>query len=114
MWYWVTIDADIRCEHKLGRVAPVAPEGLVFVEGRPVQTDGDPSGRPIGGCPNVGVGIKPCTRTEAVARGRSSFVFILGKPVVRADLAGLTDGTPQGLVRYKVEDPGQSLVTESP
>lgn len=114
MWYWVTIDADIRCEHKLGRVAPIAPEPLVFVEGRPVQTDGDPSGRPIGGCPNIGVSIKPCTKTEAVAQGESGFVFILGKPVVRADLEGLTDGTPQGLVRYKVEDPGQSLVTEAP
>ncbi len=114
MRFWVTLNADIRCEHKLGRVGPVAPEDLVFVTGQPVLVDGDPRGRPIRGCPNIGIGIKPCTRTVDVRRGESGFVTIAGKPVVRADLAGLTDGTPQGAVKYRVEHPGQTLVTEAP
>lgn len=114
MWYWVGLDADLRCEHKMGKLDLAAREDFVFVTGRPVLTDGDPIGRSIGGCPNVGVGIKPCTKSVNVQRGHSGFVFIAGKPVVRADLAGLTDGTPQGAVQYKVEHPGQTLVTEAP
>lgn len=114
MFYWVTIDADVRCDHRLGRVGLVAHEDFVLVGGRVVLTDGDPSGRPIGGCPNIGVGIKPCTQTLAPQRGESGFVTIGGRPVVRADLAGLTDGTPQGTVQYRVQHPGQTLVTEAP
>lgn len=114
MWFWVTLDADLRCEHKLGRVSLKAPEDFVFVTGQPVLTDGDPIGRSIGGCPNLSVGIKPCTVTVNVQRGHSGYVTIAGKPIVRADLAGLTDGTPQGQVKYRVQHPGQTLVTEAP
>ncbi|MGC5224697.1 hypothetical protein ACPW96_19200 [Micromonospora sp. DT81.3] len=114
MWFWVTRDADIRCEHKLGRVDLKAPEDFVFVSGQPVLTDGDPIGRSIGGCPNLSIGIKPCTVTVNVQRGHSGYVTIAGKPIVRADLAGLTDGTPQGQVQYRVQHPGQTLVTEAP
>ncbi|GAA1974935.1 hypothetical protein [Microbacterium pumilum] len=114
MWYWVTLDADIRCEHKLGKLDLIAPEDFVFVSGQPVLTDHDPVGRPIGGCPNLSVGIKPCTTTVNLQRGESGFVTIAGKPIVRADLAGLTDGTPQGQVKYRVDHPGQTLVTEAP
>ena len=52
--------------------------------------------------------------TVNVQRGKSGFVTIGGKPIVRADLAGLTDGTPQGQVKYRVQHPGQTLVTEAP
>lgn len=114
MWFWVTIDGDVRCEHVLGRVGLVAEEDFVLVGGRVVLTNGDPRGRPIGGCPNIGVGIKPCTRTAAPQHGESGFVTIAGRPVVRADLSGLTDGTPQGAVLYRVQHPGQTLVVEAP
>lgn len=114
MWFWLTIDADLRCEHKLGKVSVVAPEDFVFIAGRTIVTDDDPRGRSIGGCPMLSPGIKPCTKTIDVRDGKSGFVTIAGKPVVRADLSGLTDGTPQGAVRYKVEHPGQTLVTEAP
>lgn len=114
MWYWLTLDADVRCDHKLGRVQLIAPEDFVFVRGQPVLTNGDPERREIGGCPNVSVGIKPCTVTVNVQRGKSGYVTIAGKPIVRADLAGLTDGTPQGQVTYRVQHPGQTLVTEAP
>ncbi len=114
MWYWLTIDADLRCAHKLGRVQVVAPEEFVFVGGRPVVTGDDPIGRPVKGCPNVSINIKPCTETVDVKKGRSGFVTIAGRPVVRADLSGLTDGTPQGGVSYEVEHPGQVLVKEAP
>jgi len=114
MWFWVTVDADVRCEHKIGRVDLMVSEDFVIVDGRRVLTDGDPVGRSIGGCPNVGPSIKPCTTTLRVQRGESTFVTIGGRPVVRADLMGLTDGTPQGAVPYRVEHPGQTLVTEMP
>lgn len=114
MWYWVSIDADVRCEHKLGRVDITASEDFVFVNGRRIVTNGEPAGRSIGGCPNLGPTVKPCTVTLAVRKGESSFVRIGGRPVVRADLRGFTDGTPQGAVSYRVESPGQTLVSEAP
>ncbi|MFN8073813.1 MAG: hypothetical protein U0Q15_00165 [Kineosporiaceae bacterium] len=111
---WITIDADVRCDHKLGRVDVATTEDFVFVQGRTVVVGDDPTGRPIGGCPNVGAAIKPCQHTLQVAAGRSTFVRIGGRPVVRADLEGITDGTPPGTVRYRVLDPGQVLVAEQP
>lgn len=114
MFFWLTVDADIRCAHKLGRAATTAGEDFVFLAGKRVLTGPDPVGRSIGGCPNVGPTVKPCTTTLAVQVGWSGFVNIGGRPVVRADLTGMTDGTPQGAVAYRVEHPGQTLVREQP
>jgi hypothetical protein len=47
-----------------------------------------------------------------VKEGYSAFVTIDGKPVCLDSLQGLTDGTPPGTVKYKVNAPGQTLVTE--
>ncbi len=111
---WLTVDADVRCEHPGGFVAMISSQDLVRVEGVAVVVGQDPVGRTIAGCPNISPATKPCTTTLAMASGPSGFVTIEGRPVVRADLEGLTDGTPQGGVRYKVAHPGQELVGETP
>lgn len=111
---WLTVDADVRCEHPGGRVAVIASQTLVRVAGRAVVVGEDPVGRPVSGCPNLSAATKPCTTTLRVAEGHSTFVRVEGRPVVRADLAGLTDGTPAGGVRYRVTDPGQMLAAEVP
>jgi hypothetical protein len=109
----LTVDALVVCAHELGRVGLVHSQPWVTVEGRPVLVRADPEGRPIAGCPNIGPTIKPCTSTLAVKVGYSDLVRIGGRAVCLDTLSGLTDGTPPGVVKYKVNAPGQPLVTEA-
>lgn len=111
---WLTDQADIRCTHRLGHSGQQASQTLVRVEGKPVLVDPDPQGRSISGCPNVGATIVPCRNTLRIQQGLSTFVRIDGSAVVRADLVGLTDGTPPGAAHYQVLSPGQRLVGETP
>ncbi len=107
---WLTEDATVVCKHELGSVKVVTSQKLVTIGGRIVQVENDPEGRSIAGCPNIGVSIKPCQTTLKVKVGYSGFIRIEGQPVVLDNLSGLTDGTPPGVVEYKVRDPGQQLV----
>lgn len=109
--HWITLDALVVCAHELGKVGLVAGQGWLTVEGRPVLVATDPEGRPIAGCPNVGPTIKPCTSTLAVRQGYSTWIRVDARPVVLATLRGFTDGTPPGVVDYKVNLAGQTLVT---
>ncbi len=111
-WWWLTEDVDVRCAHRLGHASVPASQHLVSVEGRFVLVDPDPQGQSIDNCPNIGVGIKRCMTTLPVLHGKSGFVRINGAQVIRADLSGLTDGTPPGSVTYNVQKPGQDLVGE--
>lgn len=111
---WLTDAADVRCSHKVGKSPQQASQTWLTVDGRPVLVAPDPVGRPIAGCPNIGVSIKPCTSTLAIRSGQSSFIRIDGRPIVRADLSGYTDGTPPGQVTYDVLDAAQILVGEQP
>lgn len=108
----LTEDALIVCAHELGRVGLEPSQALVTVERRRVLVATDPEGRPIRGCPNVGVTIKPCTSTLQVRVGYSELLRVDGRRVCLDGVEGLTDGTPPGTVRYKVNAPGQSLVSE--
>jgi len=83
----------------------------VTVAGRKVQIQPDPESRTIGGCPNYGPTIKPCTTTLPVRGGYSTFIRISGKPVCLDTVWGLTDGTPPGIVKYQVASPGQQFVS---
>lgn len=111
---WLTEDADVRCTHQLGKAPQKASQNWVTVARRPVLVSPDPVGRSIGGCPNIGVAIKPCTTTLPIQQGESLYITIDSHPVIRADLTGFTDGTPPGLVKYQVVSPAQDLVGEAP
>jgi hypothetical protein len=106
----VTRDARVVCRHERGRVELINSQDWVRVEGVPLLVAPDPVGRPIKGCPNFSIGIKPCLTTLAVRVGYSTFVAVDGRPVVRSALAGFTDGTPPGVIDYVVRDPAQQLV----
>jgi hypothetical protein len=108
----LTEDAVLVCTHELGIVGVVATQGLVTVAGRRVLVERDPEGKPIGGCPNVGPAIKPCTATLPVRAGYSGLLRVGGRRVCLDTVTGLTDGTPPGTVQYKVRSPGQALVSE--
>ncbi|HKT01084.1 MAG TPA: hypothetical protein VJT31_16275 [Rugosimonospora sp.] len=108
--YWVTKRATVKCGHD-GLVENVPGQSWVTVGGAPVLVTGDPPGRRVTGCPNIGPTVKPCTRTLAVAVGYSGWVRVDGRAVVLSNLDGLTDGTVPGTVHYTVRDPGQSYVS---
>lgn len=110
---WLTEDAIINCKHESGLVHLLLPiQDLVTVEARKVLVQHDPENKPIIGCPNIGATIKPCTKTLRVEDGYSAFLFIHGRPICLDTVTGLTDGTPPGIVKYAVRQPGQDLVEE--
>ena len=107
----LTEAARLECDHG-GRVKLVERQSWVTIDGKRVLVEDDPERRSIAGCPNTNpfLGITPCTTTLAVTKGYSTFVRIDGNPVCLETVTGLTNGTPQGGVKYTVKDPGQSLV----
>ena len=114
MSYILTDKAKLVCQHKTGVVLIIATQQLVRIDGRYVLVGGlpkgDPEFQPIAGCPNFGLTIKPCTFSLKVMRGYSSFIFINGRPICLDTISGLTDGTPPGVVKYEVVQPGQVFV----
>ena len=110
----LTEDAVLVCKHELGKAGIVPTQQLVTIRGRRVLVETDPEGRPIRGCPNFAIVIKPCTHTLPVKQGYSALLRIQGRRVCLDTVTGLTDGTPPGIVEYKVREPGQELVSERP
>jgi len=108
---WLTIDARLACDHG-GKIANKPSQDLVRIETRVVLVSTDPEGRDISACPNTApmMGMRPCKTTLKVKAGYSTFVRIQGHRVCLASVQGLTDGTPPGVVNYKVLSPGQRLV----
>lgn len=109
----LTEDAVLVCAHELGIVGIVATQDLVTIDDRAILVDNDPQSRPIAGCPNTGAMIKPCTSTLKVKQGYSDYIQILGKAACLDTVIGLTDGTPPGIVEYKVRSAGQQWVEEN-
>ena len=110
---WLTQDALMTCSHESGFVCIAPSQGLVTINSRLVLVVADPEAKPIGGCPWVGPGMKPCTLTLNATDGYSTLIRINGRAVCLDTVTGPTDGTPPGTFKYAVRSPGQSLVTES-
>lgn len=108
----LTEDAIIVCNHEVGRVSLLATQDLVTIEGRKLLVDDNPENRPIARCPNIGATIRPCLHTLRVQIGYSEWLRVEGQRICLDTVTGLTDGTPPGTVMYKVNDPGQQLVSE--
>lgn len=108
---WLIEDATLICDHG-GRIKVEVGQHWVRIGRRRVMVATDPQGRDIDVCPNVNpvIGLRPCLKTLAVKQGYSNFVRIGGRAVCLDSIRGLTDGSPPGVVDYKVVDPAQSLV----
>lgn len=111
MMEWLTIDARLACDHG-GGVSNKASQNFVRIAKKVVLVATDPEGRTISGCPNANVlmGMRPCVTTLVVKTGYSDLLSIGGHRVCLSTVEGLTDGTPPGVVNYKVLTPGQKLV----
>jgi hypothetical protein len=111
--FFLTEDAVIVCQHERGIVQNVPSQDWVTIANRRVLVEIDPEGRTIKGCPNYGVGIRPCVTTLKVISGYSDLIRIDGRRLCLDPINGLTDGTPPGLVLYKVNEAGQPFVQET-
>ena len=110
--FFITEDAVVVCKHELGIVENVPSQDWVTIATRRVLVEVDPEGRAIKGCPNYGLGIRPCVTTLKVQKGYSDLIRIGDKRICLDTVTGLTDGTPPGLVKYKVNVQGQPFVEE--
>jgi hypothetical protein len=110
--FFITEDAKVVCLHERGIINNAPSQDWVTIASRRVLVENDPEGRSIDGCPNSGVGIKKCTSTLKVISGYSVLIRIGGKRLCLDTITGLTDGTPPGLVLYKVNAAGQPFVQE--
>ena len=108
---WLTDQAVLVCLHELGTIQNQPSQTLLRIDDARVLVDNDPEGRSIESCPNIGLTIKPCTSTLKVTVGYSTFLKIDGHAIALDTVMGLTDGTPPGVVQYKVRVAGQGLVT---
>jgi hypothetical protein len=108
----LTEDALLVCDHELGTVGIQTSQTLVTIDQRRLLVEVDPEARPIKGCPNVSVTIKPCQHTLPVKQGYSELLFIEGRRICLDSVRGLTDGTPPGAIYYKVRKAGQEFVSE--
>jgi hypothetical protein len=104
--------AQLVCLHQLGKIGLDPIQNLVTVQKKRVLVAPDPEGRPISGCPMYGALVKPCLHTLKVTVGYSTLVKIEGRQMCLDTVSGLTDGTPPGVVRYKVNFAGQEFVSE--
>ena len=110
----LTEDAKLVCKHENGKVQIEPTQSLVTISRRRILVEPNPEGRPIKGCPMYGPTIRPCQTTLAVKEGYSDLVRIQGRRVCLDTVSGLTDGTPPGVVRYVVREPGQLWVQQQP
>jgi hypothetical protein len=110
----LTEDATLVCNHELGIVNLKTSQNLVTIDGRIILVDNNPENCGIVGCPNLGINIVPCNMTLKVKRGYSNLVTIEQKRVCLDPVEGLTNGTPPGMVSYKVRFSGQPWVVEKP
>jgi len=111
--FFITEDAVVVCKHEVGIVQNVPSQNWITIASRRVLVEIDPEGRTITGCPNMGVGIRPCLTTLKATAGYSDLIRVEGKRLCLDTIIGLTDGTPPGLVKYKVNNAGQPFVQET-
>jgi len=107
----LTDQSKITCKHRTGVVIGlISRQNMVYIRNKAVLVDNDPEGKIILGCPNVSPTIKACVITLGVEQGYSEFIYINNQRVCLDTVTGLTDGTPPGVIKYVVVDPGQDFV----
>ena len=110
--HYLTQDAIVVCAHELGTVSAKSNQNLVTINGKPILVETDLAKQPIIGCPNFGTTITPCLITEPANTGYSLLVRINGQRACLDTITGLTNGSPPGLLKYKVRHCGQNLISE--
>lgn len=108
----LTENADLVCKHEVGRITNKPSQDFVKIDKQRVLVESDPEGRKINGCPVVPPIGRPCLTTLKVQTGYSDWICIGGNRICLETITGFTDGTPPGVVKYKVNFAGQKFVLE--
>jgi hypothetical protein len=105
----INASAQIMCIHG-GQLMLAPKQTKVLVGGAPALGIMDVAATPIVGCPQIGLGIKPCTMLISAIPGVSTSpkVMVMGQPALVQTITGLTDGVPPGTVICA--SPGQMTV----
>lgn len=108
----LTEKARLVCKHEVGRIKNKPSQDFVRIARSRVLVEPDPEGRSISGCPIVPPTGRPCVTTLKVHTGYSDWIRVGGRRVCLDAVTGFTDGTPPGVVKYKVNFAGQLFVSE--
>src|ERR1022692_4214486 len=104
--------ATLQCTHG-GQVLLFPPPFRSFnIMQSPVVTDMDLLEALIVGCPQIGPGIKPCTKIITILLGQSLEIQVDGEIPILDSLQALTDGVPPGIVTAITD--GGSNATPAP
>ena len=90
--------ARLTCVHG-GTVQLIPPpRRSTHVQRSPILTEQDLLKAVIVGCPQIGIGLKPCTKVVSVVTGRSIDIKVDGETPILNTLKAITDGVAPGLV----------------
>ncbi|MFN7916984.1 MAG: hypothetical protein U0Q55_16695 [Vicinamibacterales bacterium] len=101
--------ATLQCVHGGTVMIIPMPMRSMHVMDSPVLTDQDLLKAFIIGCPQIGPGLKPCTKIVQIILGRSMQIDVDGETPILESLMALTDGVAPGIVR--AVNNGQSNAT---
>jgi len=82
------------------------------ITGSPVVTDRDLMSAFIVGCPQIGIGLKPCIKIVAIIMGRAIQIQVDGETPILDSLRAMTDGSLPGMVSAITD--GGSNATPAP
>jgi hypothetical protein len=107
---YLTTDSELMCCH--GGTLELASRARSKVRDAALLTETDLYDSKIKGCPQVGLGIKPCTRVTGIMLGKSIKVLCRTTSSVPLleNLIAVTDGSPMGTVTM-VDDGGSTAET---
>jgi hypothetical protein len=89
--------ATLQCVHGGNVRFTPAPMRSFHVQGSPILTEPDLLKALILGCPQIGPGLKPCTRVVQIMLGRARQIFVDGEIPLLENLMAMTDGDPPGM-----------------
>ena len=87
----------LRCVHGGQAQFVTPPQRSFFNANSPILTDGDLLRAVIVGCPQTGIGLKPCTKITSILMGKARRICVDGETPLLETLQAMTDGSPPGL-----------------
>ncbi|MCH9647773.1 MAG: hypothetical protein K0U98_06010 [Deltaproteobacteria bacterium] len=101
---YLSAGSVLQCSHG-GQADLSGLQSGVTVGGQRVLTEKELKTAPLIGCPQIGPGLKPCTKVNQVVFGKAAQVKFEGGTPLLATLVAITDGSPPGICQV-VSDGG--------